>query len=328
MKTKTLTKTDKAMLYIIDKYTDEYENVTEPDNPLVKEAFEYIKKKQEARMGIGLFWNSYIVGKSREQIKNEQEDIANFVDTYVDLYAKKHNKTNDDYTIEFINYGHSQLVYVLTDDATNQKITLLVKQPIVEYGKLKQEANNLLQLSKNNSNIVAPIDYFTLENQELMVTPYINQARCIANKDNAWGMYIPEPFYRFENFTPLQEKIVTICMIAKLISCYDFEHQEGISACKLGGGDFMLPKDWEKNSPSLHSTLNNMYLISAREKINCTFDEYKALICEEFSKRTINYPQNNYKLNHGARAGIKKENIKSGIELGTILAKQKCKDGK
>ncbi|MBR2301010.1 MAG: hypothetical protein IKA41_03560, partial [Bacteroidaceae bacterium] len=61
-------------------------------------------------------------------------------------------------------------------------------------------------------------------------------------------MYIPEPFYRFEGFTREQEQVVNSCMIAKLVSLYDFEKGQGIASCKLGGGDFMLPKGWEKET--------------------------------------------------------------------------------
>lgn len=64
-------------------------------------------------------------------------------------------------------------------------------------------------------------------------------------------MYIPEPYYRFKHFTPKQEKVVNSCIIAKLVILYDFETQEGISSCKLGGGDFMLPKGWEKENPTI-----------------------------------------------------------------------------
>ena len=76
-------------------------------------------------------------------------------------------------------------------------------------------------------------------------------------------------------------------MIAKLVSLYDFENQEGISSCKLGGGDFMLPKGWEKQKPTIENTLNNLYLIAAREKIKCSFDKYISIIKDEFSRATI-----------------------------------------
>ena len=80
-------------------------------------------------------------------------------------------------------------------------------------------------------------------------------------------------------------------MIAKLVSLYDFENQEGLCSCKIGGGDFMLPKEWEMEDLSVENTLNKLYLIAAREKVKCSFDEYLRLIREEFSKITISIPE-------------------------------------
>ena len=169
-----------------------------------------------------------------------------------------------------------------------------------------------------DNNIVAPINYFCDEEQELYVTPYINQARCVASYDT-WGMYIPEPYYRFESFTKEQETIVNTCMIAKLVSLYDFENQEGICSCKLGGGDFMLPKGWETQTITIENTLNSLYLIAAREKITCSFEEYLEIIKNEFSRTTINENQNNLIINLRGRVAMKVEDIENGIELGKTL---------
>lgn len=158
----------------------------------------------------------------------------------MEYYANKYEKNLNDLKITFINHGKTELVYVLTDN-DNNKVTVLVKQPSVRFGDVYEEMQNLISLKKRDNNVIDPIDYFQLDNQELYVTPYINQARCVASYGK-WEMYIPEPWYRFENFTPIQEQVVTICMIAKLVSLYDFEKKQGIINCKLGGGDFMLPK--------------------------------------------------------------------------------------
>ena len=80
-------------------------------------------------------------------------------------------------------------------------------------------------------------------------------------------------------------------MIAKLVSLYDFEMCQGIAACKLGGGDFMLEKGWEKQPLTIESTLNGMYLIAAREMITCSFEDYLELIRDEFSRQTIHENQ-------------------------------------
>ena len=227
----------------------------------------------------------------------------------------------EDLNVEFINYGKTELVYVLSEKS-GKRVTILVKQPGVQLGKVNQEAQNLLALKKRDPNVVAPIDYFQLGDQELYTTPYINQARCIASY-GSWGMYVPEPYYRFEPFTANQKRIVNSCMIAKLVSLYDFEKQEGISACKLGGGDFMLPKGWEKQIPTIENTLNNLYLIAAREKVNCSFDEYISIIKNEFSRATIGKNQKDLIINLRGRVPMQVSEIEYGILLGQAIAQGK-----
>ena len=112
-------------------------------------------------------------------------------------------------------------------------------------------------------------------------------------------------------------------MIAKLISLYDFEKQEGISSCKLGGGDFMLPKGWEKQPPTLKNTLNELYLIAAREKIKCSYDKYISIIRDEFSRATISENQKNLVINLRGRVPMKIEDIDSGIQLGQTIIQSK-----
>ena len=136
-------------------------------------------------------------------------------------------------------------------------------------------------------------------------------------------MYVPEPYYRFVPFNEEQEKVVTSCMISKLVSLYDFDNNEGICECKLGGGDFMLPKGWELEPPTIENTLPNLYLIAAREKINCSFEDYLDLIREEFSKTTINKNQNDLFINKRARVPMSLEDIEAGIELGKKNIKAK-----
>lgn len=136
-------------------------------------------------------------------------------------------------------------------------------------------------------------------------------------------MYVPEPYYRFESFTAEQENIVNSCMIAKLVSLYDFTKKEGISSCKLGGGDFMLPKGWETQIPTIENTLNKLYLIAAREKVRCSFDEYLSIIRDEFSRATITENQKDLIINLRGRVPMKIENIESGIQLGQSIIQGK-----
>ena len=273
-------------------------------------------------ISIGKINPMYIEINEIQDVNDEYKKIKKFLNKFLDYYASKNDISIDSLQLEFINYGKTELVYVLKENNMNT-LTILVKQPAVRFGKVKQEALYLNELKKTDENVIAPIDYFSLWDQELYITPYINQARCIASY-NGWGMYIPEPYYRFEKFNEEQQTIINTCMIAKLVSYYDLENKQGISACKLGGGDFMLPKDWEKTPSTIEETLKELYFIAAREKISCTLDEYLTLIRNEFSKVTINEIPKTSKINIRGRVPMNTQEIEAGIELGkTLLQKDK-----
>lgn len=320
-----MNKNDYHYALILDKYLGEDKDIIDPENPELIEAMQYFENQQKLNKGINIMNSCYIFCKDDSKVWEEYEKIENFIELYIQNYASKHNKSRDVYNLEFINYGRTQLVYVLTDSESNEKVTILTKQPVVEFEKVKQEAKNLIKLKKIDKNVVAPIDYFSYNDQELYVTPYINQARCIAS-DNRWGIYVPEPFYRFECFTEEQEHFVNSCMIAKLISYYDITNQQGISACKLGGGDFMLPKGWENLTPTYKNTLNNLYLIAAREMVNCTLDEYLNILRNEFSRATIKEDQSDLIINHRGRVAMNKQDIEKGIEIGLALLNKNLKN--
>lgn len=276
---------------------------------------------ENSNISIGHLDTDYIEINEIQDKNDELKKIERFLNKYVEKYTEKLNIDKSKIEVEFINYGKTELVYVL-NLPNNDKITLLVKQPVVKFGKVKQEAIYLSELKNKDNMVIAPIDYFEYGDYELYATPYINQARCIASL-NSWGMYVPEPYYRFVPFNEEQEKVVITCMISKLVSLYDFDNNEGICECKLGGGDFMLPKGWELESPTIENTLSNLYLIAAREKINCSFEDYLDIIKEEFSKSTINENQNNLFINKRARVSMRLEDIEAGIELGKKSIKTK-----
>ena len=275
-------------------------------------------------IGIGMINPAYIEVNELQDKDYEYKKISKFLKKYMLNYAEQNGLNVNDLRIQFINYGKTELVYVLTEP-NGERVTILTKQPAVEFGKIKQEAQNLRDLKQVDKKVVAPIDYYRFGDQELYVTPYINQARCVASY-GTWGMYIPEPFYRFEDFTSEQEQIVNTCMIAKLVSLYNFEKGQGVASCKLGGGDFMLPKGWEDETPTIKNTLNNLYLIAAREMLDCSFDEYLDIIRSEFSRRTIDEKQDELLLNLRGRVPMQIEDIENGIELGKqIIAKRTAK---
>jgi len=294
-----------------------YLNNTFISHTVEKRPIKWFLDKETNNIGIGSINPAHIEVNEIQDRNDEYKKIKKFLRKYLDRYSQINGVPIEDLNVEFINYGKTELVYVLSEKS-GKKVTLLVKQPGVQLGKVNQEAQNLLALKKRDSNVVAPIDYFQLGDQELYTTPYINQARCIASY-GSWGMYIPEPYYRFEPFTANQKRIVNSCMIAKLVSLYDFEKQEGISSCKLGGGDFMLPKGWEKEKPTIENTLNNLYLIAAREKVKCSFDEYISIIKNEFSRATINENQKDLIMNLRGRVPMQISEIEYGILLGQAI---------
>ena len=272
-------------------------------------------------IGIGMVNPMYIEVNELQDKDYEYSKIRKFLKKYMAEYASKKGLDVNELQLEFINYGKTELVYVLTEP-NGERVTILTKQPAVEFGKVKQEAQNLKELKKVDKRIVAPIDYYRLGDQELYVTPYINQARCVAS-DGSWGMYVPEPFYRFEGFSREQEQVVNSCMIAKLVSLYNFEKGQGIASCKLGGGDFMLPKGWEHEPLTIKNTLKSLYLIAAREMLQCSFDEYLDIIRNEFSRSTINENQDELLVNVRGRVPMNSNDIENGIELGKkIIAKR------
>ena len=264
----------------------------------------------DENLGIPFLTKFYINKKEEQNYLEEAEKILDFLNLYLKKYKGQKAKA------EFINYGNTELVFVLKIN-NEPKYTCLIGQPALRFGDVKKEAEYLKEYKKIDNNVVAPIDYFTDGEHELFVTPYIYQARCIASDNNKWGIYIPEPTYRFQTFTDEQRSIVNKCMIANLVKLFDIELNEGIACCKLGGGDFMLEKGWELEEPTIENTLKKMYLIAARKKIKCSLENYINLIKNEFSKVTIN--QNGYFLNNRARAAMSEEEINAGIELGLKL---------
>ena len=126
-------------------------------------------------MGIGMMCSAYVFVRDGQDLWAEYSKIVNFVQSYVLKYAENKGKGIENFSLEFINYGRTQIVYVLTDKQTGEKITILAKQPVVEYGKIAQEATYLSELNMVDSSVVAPIDYFCDGEQELYVAPYISR---------------------------------------------------------------------------------------------------------------------------------------------------------
>lgn len=129
--------------------------------------------------------------------------------------------------------------------------------------------------------------------------------------------------YRFEKFSERESEVVCACMIAKLVSLYDDKTQSGIAACKLGGGDFMLEKEWDRENITASNTLKHMKLIACREEVHCSFEKYISLIRHEFGQKTY-YASEELRdksvlINHKARVGMTSSAIEAGIAIGRKL---------
>ncbi len=223
--------------------------------------------------------------------------------------------------LQFINYGSTQLVYVLTVDE-NRQYTLLVNQPATHFGTGKIEFENLRILSKNNrDNVVAPLYYFTDKNsanRELYVTPYYYQSRCIGVEDKEWGMWIPEPEYLFYDFKPQDKKVINASMVALLVKLYDDKGKRGLSEVRLDGGDFMLEKGFEDYDMNFENILKRMKLIAARKLEPMELDEYISRIIQELSGK-VSDNQEMKIIGKKLRSPLGLDEIEDGIKLGIAL---------
>lgn len=227
--------------------------------------------------------------------------------------------------LRFINYGDTQLVYVL--EVNDRSYTLLLGQPASEFGIVKREHDNLRKLAKSSpENVVAPMHYFQSKDgkRELYVTPYLHQARCIASDDtDGWGVYVPEPEYHFSSFSEKERNVINSSMIALLVKMYDQKNKQGIAACKIGGGDFILEKGYEDEPLTHENILKRMKLIAARDMVSMSLEEYLDTLRNEFSKRTY-YKTDAQRdksilVNHKSRVPMSQEEIEKGIEIGLKL---------
>lgn len=233
--------------------------------------------------------------KTSEFIEN---DFTNYLKENYPKYYSKNIK------IKFINWGHMEVVYVL--DNGHKKYTLLMGQPNLEYGKIKEEYNNLKKLSKNNEDVVSPLLYYGNINyqREVYMTPYYYQARCISYLNNKLGVYVPEPDYHFEEFNKHDKDIIEEVITAKIISLYNINTHVGLNNFKVSSGDFILEKGFEDTLNNANYLFNDMKVIAARSLINISPDDYVDLIYEKLPL-------------------FDNKNIDKGIDLGFSKSKRR-----
>ncbi len=283
---------------------------------------------------LGIFSSGYEYIKMSTKHENTEERL-NMHEKIEDFLIKVANSNSipefqgKDKRLQFINYGDTELVYVLT--VGERKYAMLLGQPCIKFGVVKKEYENLKALGKDNQqNVVVPISYFKDEKskQELYVTPYLYQARGVGVKGKDWGVWIPEPVYHFKEFTEPEKSIINSSIIAMLIKLFDNKNNLGIGGCRVGGGDFMLEKGFEDGAITYENILKRLKLIAARELVPMSLNEYVNKLKEEFSKRTYYKTEERDKttiINHKARAAMSLKEIQTGIELGYKLRERELK---
>ena len=270
---------------------------------------------------LGIPDNGYIYHMIDETQDRSVEFIRTqeFLESILNNNLKIFNPTD---SFHFINYGDTELVYVI--EQAGNKSTILVGQPNIKFGTVKREYDNLVKLSKKNPNLViAPTNYFCNEYREAYLTPYIYQARCFASQNFGYGAYIPDPSYHFATYSDDDTYLICKAIIANLILLYDEKENLGLGACKIGGGDFILEKEFDNEIHTIENTLRRMHLIAARELISIDLDSYIKLLKEEFSQRTyyknLSEKDPNILVNYKNRKPMSMEAIEDGIQLGLKL---------
>ena len=271
-------------------------------------------------IGIDNYGEWYIRHLPEQKAKEEFNKVNKFVKEIV------HNKNIKELQgkkkiCRFFNYGDTQLVFLITIDEKIQ-YTLLINQPKTPAGQGLEEYNNLINLNKNHPDIVIkPIKYYVNPNnpqQELYITPYYFQSRCVGVETTQWGVWIPEPEYFFRNFNQLERKIINKCMIALAIKLYDEENKKGVSKWRFDGGDFMLLKGFEDEEINEENIIKRLIVIAARKLINIELDEYIEKMRVEL-KNGIKDGEEKVIIGKNLRCPFSDEEIEQGIQLGLKL---------
>lgn len=280
--------------------------------------------KEEDSLGIPNYGMHYLkmpIGRD-----NLRETLAEFLGIHGFINQVASSNTVPEFQgkqkrLQFINYGSTQLVYVLTIDEKRQ-YTFLVNQPATPFGTGKREFDNLRTLSKDNrDNVISPLYYFADENnksRELYITPYYYQSRCIGVEDREWGIWVPEPEYLFHDFKPQDRCVINACMVALLVKLYDSKNKKGLSAVRLDGGDFMLEKGFENCNVNFENILKRMKLIAARSLEAMEFEEYLSKLRQELSGQVTDTQEMKI-IGKKLKKPLAPEEIEAGIKLGLIL---------
>jgi hypothetical protein len=247
------------------------------------------------------------------------ETIYSALEAHFDLREVKSG------TIDFINWGNMQLVYLVTFKRLTsvERFALLINQPQFPPGRVKAEFDNLQRLAEIDPRfIVRPEKYFSTAEHELFLAPYVHNALCVfADNIHPWGVFNPYPEYHFEVFYDRTKQKTASSMIALLVRYFDQERGKGLAQTHFSGDDFILTQEFDHNDPN--TVLPNLRLIAARGWVDVSLEQYLGLLRQEFVVGT------HYKdpavtsgktlINHKSALPLTLSEIDAGIELGLSL---------
>lgn len=264
-------------------------------------------------LGIPNYGVQYIETKPNQNPREEMFKIHKFIRDVLacDKVAEFQGKN---IRVQFINYGKTQLVYVLTID-DNRQYALLVTQPSANKRIGKTEFDNLKFLSKKSKLVIRPLYYFQDEESELYVTPYFYQSRCIGIETKDWGMWVPEPSYHFTKYSTKERNTINSAMVSALVSLYDEDRKSGLSECRLDGGDFMLEKGFESDNLDIQNILKNMRLIAARNMVKMSLADY----ISQMRRELLGKEENNIILGKKLKCPMTEKEVEEGIQYGLEL---------
>ena len=270
-------------------------------------------------LGIEGYGEWYIRHLPEQDAKEEFKKVNDFVSEFIlktDMEELKGEKK-----IKFINYGDTQLVFVVTINEEKQ-YALIVNQPKTIARQGLEEYNNLINLNKSHPDIVIkPIKFYVSPSnpqQELYITPYYLKARCVGVNEKDWGIWIPEPDYHFKDFNQIERKIINKCMIAIVVKLYDEKNKKGISKWRFDGGDFMLLKGFENEEINEENILKKLLMIAARKLITIELDEYIKKMKIEL-KNGLKEEDEKIIIGKNLRCPFSEEEIEEGIKFGMKL---------
>ena len=276
-------------------------------------------------LGIDNYSSWYIRNSKEQNQENEFKKINKFISEFC-LNNSFEELQGEKISLQFINYGDTQLVFVITINNLKQ-YTLLVNQPKTRAGQSFDEFTNLTNFNKMHPEIIIkPIKYYVNPlnpQQEIIMTPYYYQARCVGveTEEEGWGEWIPEPNYHFRIYNDKESKVIKKCIVAMMIKFYDEKNKCSIANYSLDGDDFMLKKGYEKEELNEENIIKNFVFIAARKVIKIELDELINRIRKELRN---DFKENeNIILRKKLRAPFTEEDIEEGIKYGMNLREKK-----